>query len=469
MGLATLTKVTIYGGASEIGGNKVLVEDLGTKVFFDFGKSVSAERSYFGEGIFPHPVNGVGDYLEFDLLPRLPGLYDKRQIKSTWMAYRPPEYHGVIVSHSHVDHAGHIGFLDRSIPIYCGETSMIILSALVESSAPRGPRMNIPSFKPFRTGSKIKVDDIEVEPVHVDHSVPGAYGFIIHTSSGIIVYTGDLRLHGPVPELTQDFITRATEARPDVLLCEGTNVGGENESKLNSETEVKEKARALVSKTSGFVAASFNIREIDRFNTFHAVAEATNRKLVLPLRTAHLLMHLAEDIHLKVPDIARDESLLIYKKEGMIDRRSGKEIRYNWEKEVLRNYPADKIVGYRYVHDNQSSLILALEQHDFAELVDIRPELGGTYIHSKSEVFSEEEELGERIVGNWLSHFDMKLHHLHTSGHAHAEDIRTIIERVCSKQLIPIHTEHPDIFARLAGKLKSKVVLLKKAETLELK
>jgi hypothetical protein len=51
---------------------------------------------------------------------------------------------------------------------------MIILSAIVESSAKRGPRVDIPSFKPFRTGDKIRIDGIEVEPVHVDHSVPRA-------------------------------------------------------------------------------------------------------------------------------------------------------------------------------------------------------------------------------------------------------------------------------------------------------
>lgn len=31
----------------------------------------------------------------------------------------------------------------------------------------------------FRTGDKFKIGSLEVEPIHVDHSVPGAYGFII--------------------------------------------------------------------------------------------------------------------------------------------------------------------------------------------------------------------------------------------------------------------------------------------------
>ena len=28
------------------------------------------------------------------------------------------------------------------------------------------------------------IGSLEIEPIHVDHSVPGAYGFIIYTSEG---------------------------------------------------------------------------------------------------------------------------------------------------------------------------------------------------------------------------------------------------------------------------------------------
>jgi mRNA degradation ribonuclease J1/J2 len=38
----------------------------------------------------------------------------------------------------------------------------------------------------FRTGDKFRIGSLEVEPIHVDHSVPGAYGFIIYTSAGWI-------------------------------------------------------------------------------------------------------------------------------------------------------------------------------------------------------------------------------------------------------------------------------------------
>ena len=104
-----------------------------------------------------------------------------------------------------------------------GETCHLILQALQERSN-RNIEREILSFKQrpynrkdepierkintFRTGEKLKVGSHEVEPIHVDHSVPGAYGFIIYTSEGPIAYTGDIRLHGTVPKMTRDFIER---------------------------------------------------------------------------------------------------------------------------------------------------------------------------------------------------------------------------------------------------------------------
>lgn len=65
------------------------------------------------------------------------------------------------------------------------------------------------NFNSFRTGDKIKIDNLTIEPIHVDHSVPGAYGFLIHTSGGTIVYTGDFQDHVAKPEMTQEFVDKA--------------------------------------------------------------------------------------------------------------------------------------------------------------------------------------------------------------------------------------------------------------------
>jgi ribonuclease J len=42
-----LTTLTFYGGVNEIGGNKILLEDRDTRVWFDFGQGFTHGEDYF--------------------------------------------------------------------------------------------------------------------------------------------------------------------------------------------------------------------------------------------------------------------------------------------------------------------------------------------------------------------------------------------------------------------------------------
>lgn len=75
-----MPKLTFYGGVNEIGGNKILLEDNDIRIFLDFGRSFCAMEEYFAGYLSPRSVNGTGDYFEFDLLPKLEGLYRKEML-----------------------------------------------------------------------------------------------------------------------------------------------------------------------------------------------------------------------------------------------------------------------------------------------------------------------------------------------------------------------------------------------------
>ena len=95
----------------------------------------------------------------------------------------------ILLTHAHADHADYISFLNENIPIYMGDTCKLLLEA-IEGRTARSFEREILSFKPrplvrtdepiertvntFRTGDKFKIGSLEVEPIHVDHSVPGA-------------------------------------------------------------------------------------------------------------------------------------------------------------------------------------------------------------------------------------------------------------------------------------------------------
>ena len=119
--------LTPFGGANEIGGNKILLEDKGVKIYLDFGESFNFGEDYFYEYLAPRTANGLEVYFEFGLLPKVPGLYAKELLKFTGLPYKKPDIDAVFISHSHSDHTSHLSFLDPSIPVYMGHGTKAIM------------------------------------------------------------------------------------------------------------------------------------------------------------------------------------------------------------------------------------------------------------------------------------------------------------------------------------------------------
>lgn len=249
-------------------------------VMFGFSL-ISVNLSQWGCDFFegwlkPRGINGLGDFFEFGLLPKLKGLYAEDQLQFTGVPYVDPCFDAIFLSHAHFDHINHIEFTDPKIPIHLGEGTKLFMEAMEKTSSfcDYGEHQ----YRPFRTGDKIKVGNLTMEPIHVDHSIPAAYGFIIHTSEGSIVYTGDLRAHGPRKDMTEEFIEKATESEPVAMICEGTRMVDVEHRKNHSEQQVKDNSDKVVSKTDKIVFVARYSRDMDRFRSFYNVAKETTGK-----------------------------------------------------------------------------------------------------------------------------------------------------------------------------------------------
>ncbi|HKW04232.1 MAG TPA: MBL fold metallo-hydrolase, partial [Nitrososphaerales archaeon] len=295
--------LTFYGGVGEIGGNKVLLEDRDTRVFLDFGTGFSDGSDYYSSDVQPRKVTGLKDYFEFGLMPKIKGLYSEKSLENTDLKYRKAEIDAVFLSHYHSDHMGRIEFLDPEIPVYCGETTQLFQRAYHSAG---GSPMDEQEIRVFRTGDKKKVGGLELVPVHVDHSIPGAYGFIIHYSEGTLAYTGDFRFHGPKGGMTQEFVEAAKESQPSYLLTEGTRVTEEDKKAELSEIQVFEKTMEVLKGNDKLAFSTFRGNDIDRINSFYFASKKTNRKLVVSMKTAVLLQHLKNDRNLSVPSVGKD-------------------------------------------------------------------------------------------------------------------------------------------------------------------
>lgn len=177
-----MTSITVHGGASEIGGNKILLDDGTTRLFLDFGKNYSSERDFFDFPLLqPREEKHL---LSLGFLPQIKGLYKLDEAE--------PDVDGIVISHAHGDHWDHIRFVDDSIPIYCGKLTETIIIVREESgrlgpskdyyvanlTKSKGPEV----FKNFVTLEKEKESPIEsfkVTRFPVDHSIPGANGLFV--------------------------------------------------------------------------------------------------------------------------------------------------------------------------------------------------------------------------------------------------------------------------------------------------
>lgn len=442
-----MTQVTCYGGVKQIGGNKILVEDGDARVWLDMGSPFGFGSEYFVDFLSARTRFGLRDYFALGLLPKIPGLYSEEVLEPTTFKYEAPRFSAVFLTHVHFDHSNHLQYIDPKIPLHLGEGTQIILDSWQATAS----RMDLKEHvsRPFRTGRTANADGLDVQPVHVDHSVPAAYGFILHTSKGAVVYTGDLRQHGPHAELTKEFIETARAAKPVVLISEGTRVAPVDARKNFSEAQVKEKSIEAARKAKGkLVIATFYPRDVDRMRTFLEVAKATGRALVLQAKAAHLLLSLAMDKRITVPDVARDAGILVYNRQMLKT--------YAWEEDVFPRVPA-KVVTSDYVNKHQGELLIQLDFETLPELIDIKPAPGSPFIHSKSEPFEEDDE-AEATLRNWVRFFKLRRHQYHASGHMAEAEIAEMVRAIDPKVVIPVHTEHPERFVSFGPKVVSPIL-----------
>ena len=459
-----------------------------------------------------------------------PGLW--QQFRESPLYCQLDQVDGVLLSHAHLDHSGYISFLRSDIPVYATGVTAFITKAMQDSGkadfdqrvcyfspasqeCPRGWKQaafltsntakqqrqfcladrdpvtlspealqfwrwgfweKTPRQKELASCSLIshEVCSFNLRCFPVDHSIPGACAWGIKTSSGWIIYSGDLRLHGKRAELTRRFIEEAAELHPKVLIIEGTNVPRDSNV---AEYEVYESGLKAIASSDSLVIADFSPRDVDRLLTFLQIAKDTGRKLVILPKDAYLLktMRLLEP---EIPDITEDNSLAIYQK------TIGKAPDL-WRRNICEEY-SSKIVLADDVSSAQAQFILCFSFFDLNELPSIHPKPGSLYVYSSSEPHDEEQEIDFRRLHEWLKHFELKgfglpveikqgdwevpdsEKGLHASGHACGPDLLQIAGEIKPEVLIPVHSERPEFYVEHLEDREVGVVLPSLGKTIEL-
>ncbi len=498
------TTVTVYDGATTIGGNKILLEDGEVAVLLDFGTSFDARGRFFEEFLPPRSRAGLVDLMHMGLLPPLRGIYRSDLVDPagrTWERARRFPHHreleasAVLLSHAHVDHCGYVSFLDPRIPVVCTAMTAYLVKAIQDAAAHQfegemayaipkiadeegtvgsAPPKDFPFVRrPYRVADAVPLDphdfwnlsptgdrgryfppdrletaaEVARLPVRffpVDHSIYGAAAIAVRTSAGWVVYTGDLRRHGRRADLTDAFVAQARALQPVALVCEGTNI---DRGPGASEQEAFDAALRAVENARGeLVVADFGPRNVERLLAFLEIARRTGRRLVITDKDAYLLraMHAVDPA---IPTPASEPGLVVYRRRLLRPDR--------WV-ELVREWFPDQVTASE-VGARRGEVILCFSFFDITELIDIDPP-GGVWIYSASEPHNEEQLFELSRLRNWLDYFRLRPLGVgdapspyHSSGHISGPELVDLIREIAPAQVIPVHTTHPERFADLLG------------------
>jgi ribonuclease J len=464
-----MPSLTFYGGVNEIGGNKILFEANGTRLFLDFGMSFNVASTYFAEFLQPRKCTALADFFELGLLPDINGIYREDYVQHMGRPAEERSVDAVLLTHAHADHAQYIHFLRPDIPIYCTDATRTILQAIEETGSnplsdlttacdaftfytnKRGTLSRVTRrntefvheriFHVLEPKAKVTIGSLEIEMVPVDHSLPGACGYIIRSDEGTLVYTGDIRFHGSNQALSKQFVAKAEAAQPTWLVSEGTRI---ESLQQDSEAGVKSEITQLIAEAHGLVFVEHPIRDLDRVNTIFEAARANNREFVVPMKLAYFIGALGNLAPFALPDV----KLLVPKKSwGLIDKEGIdwhliEQDYANWEKPFISR---ENAITCNELRNHPEHYVVSMSFWDITQLTDIQPK-AAIWIKSSCEPFSEDMELDEERKRNWLDRFGIAEYFAHASGHASGPELKAMITEINPERVFPVHTEHPELF-----------------------
>lgn len=416
MGKKNSLSVIPLGGIAEIGKNILVLECNNDIIVIDAGLKFPSEELPGVDLVIPNII-----YLQ----------NNKEKIR------------GIVLTHGHEDHIGGLPFIlsEIDVPVYGTALTVGIAGRKIQEWG-----ISIKNLNVFTPDDVLSLGCFKINFFRVNHSIPDGVGLAIETPAGMVVHSGDFKIdQTPVDGKVMDFSKLAHYGDRGVLLfiCDSTNV--EREGYTQSEKVVGKTLLNIFDRSKNRIIVTTFASNVHRLQQIINAASFFGRKVALVGRSM-----------INVVDVASNLGYLDIPPDTLV------------ELDEANRMSAEQIVII--TTGSQGEPMAALTRMSQRTHRQVQIKTGDTIVVSANPIPGNERLVARTIDNLFQLGADViyKVDGMvHVSGHASREEIKTVINILKPKYLMPFHGEyrHKIKFTELAGSMGIPEGNVIKAET----
>ncbi|MFL6558619.1 MAG: ribonuclease J, partial [Bacillus sp. (in: firmicutes)] len=283
-------KVITLGGIGEIGKNMYLVE-VDKDIFIIDAGLMFPEEEMLGIDIVIPDITYLKE--------------NKERVKA------------IFLTHGHEDHIGALSYVLRQldVPVYGTKLTLALANAKLKEQEYFGET----NFIEVQSDTIVNMDAVDVSFFKTNHSIPDSVGICIHTSGGIIVYTGDFKFDQAATKLYKPEIGKMASIGEQGVLCLlSDSTEAEKPGYTASEAIVEREMSYAFYNAPGRIIAACFASDINRIQHIFNAANENGRKVAVVGKSLERIYHIALD--LGYLEVAEDLIIPIHEIKNYQDR-----------------------------------------------------------------------------------------------------------------------------------------------------